>query len=80
MLHSYQAVLEEGQIKWIGTPPAVTSARVIVTVLPSEETALSSKKTGHNIKRQLGFMQGEMTIPDDINWGDEQIKEMFGVK
>ena len=80
MLHSYQAVLEQGQIKWIDTPPDVTSARVIVTVLPSKEDAVSSKKISNNKKRRLGFMQGKMTVPDDINWGDEQVREMFGVK
>jgi hypothetical protein len=33
MLQSYEAIFENGQMNWLGTPPQFTSARVIVTVL-----------------------------------------------
>lgn len=33
MLKSYEAMLENGQIKWLAEQPQMTSARVIVTVL-----------------------------------------------
>ena len=78
MSNSYQALLENGRIKWLETPPNVTSAKVIITVLQLEESALSEEKAGVKKKRQLGFMQGKMTVPDGIHWGDEEIKEMFG--
>jgi len=36
MLKSYEAIYENGQVKWLGEQPTVQSARLIVTVL--EET------------------------------------------
>ncbi|WNZ26480.1 hypothetical protein HJG54_07225 [Leptolyngbya sp. NK1-12] len=38
MLKSYEAIYENGQVKWLSDAPPITSARVIVTVL--EETVL----------------------------------------
>jgi hypothetical protein len=38
MLKSYEAIYENGQVKWLEEAPAVQSARVIVTVL--QETAI----------------------------------------
>ncbi len=28
--------------------------------------------------RKLGFMRGEITVPDDIHWGDKEILSDFG--
>jgi hypothetical protein len=42
MLKSYEAVYENGQVKWLGEQPNVQSARLIVTVL--EETVLPVKR------------------------------------
>ena len=42
MLKSYEAIYENGQVKWLGEQPAVQSARLIVTVL--EETVLPVKR------------------------------------
>lgn len=36
MLNSYEAVYENGQLKWLADKPSVSSARVIVTII--EET------------------------------------------
>ena len=33
MLQSYEALFENGQMQWLGQPPPITSARVIVTIL-----------------------------------------------
>ncbi|MEO5351601.1 MAG: hypothetical protein H7835_00055 [Magnetococcus sp. XQGC-1] len=33
MLKSYEAIYDHGQFLWLGTPPDVDNARVIVTVL-----------------------------------------------
>ena len=82
VLNSYKAILEKGQIKWLDTPPEINSARVIVTILPTEIELTNNTditKISSNNTRQLGFMQGEMSIPDDINWGDEQVQQLFGV-
>lgn len=80
MLNSYRAVIEEGKIKWLDTPPSVTSAQVIVTVLSPVEKDTLEDTQGVKQKRKLGFMQGEMTVPDDIHWGDEQVQDLFGVE
>jgi hypothetical protein len=42
MLKSYEAIYENGQVKWLGEQPAVQSARLIVTVL--EEPKLPVKR------------------------------------
>jgi hypothetical protein len=42
MLKSYEAIYENGQVKWLGEQPVVQSARLIVTVL--EETKLPVKR------------------------------------
>lgn len=42
MLKSYEAIYENGQVKWLGEQPTVQSARLIVTVL--EETVLPVKR------------------------------------
>lgn len=80
MLNSYRAIIEKGQIKWLDIPPPATSTQVIITVLSSTDIedldhAQTSKKN-----RKLGFMQGEMTIPDDVYWGDDQVQDIFGIK
>ncbi|SKB11322.1 conserved hypothetical protein [Planktothrix sp. PCC 11201] len=42
MLKSYEAIYEQGQMKWLADQPQVTSARVIVTIL--EENPLPVKR------------------------------------
>ncbi len=42
MLKSYEAIYENGQVKWLGEQPTVQSARLIVTVL--EETVPPVKR------------------------------------
>jgi hypothetical protein len=37
MLKSYEAIYENGQVKWLSEQPAVRSARVIVTILEETE-------------------------------------------
>lgn len=43
MLKSYEAVYENGQVKWVDEQPPVSSARIIVTVLenPLQEIAVT---------------------------------------
>ena len=36
MLKSYEAIYDHGRFRWLGTPPNVDKARVIVTVLPPQ--------------------------------------------
>ena len=37
MLKSYEAIYENGQVKWLNEQPTVRSARVIVTILEETE-------------------------------------------
>ena len=43
MLKSYEAIYENGQVKWLDEQPTVESARLIVTVL-EEETILVKRR------------------------------------
>ena len=42
MLKTYEAIYENGQVKWLSEQPEVSSARIIVTVL--EETQPPAKR------------------------------------
>jgi hypothetical protein len=44
MLESYEAVFENGQVKWLTDEPKVSSARVIVTIL-EDTTTLTRRRT-----------------------------------
>ncbi len=79
MLNSYRAVIEEGKIKWLDVPPSVTSAEVIITVLSPVEDTKSLDSQAIKQKRKLGFMQGEMTLPDNIHWGDKQVQDLLNL-
>ena len=37
VLQSYEAIYDHGRMQWLREKPAVARARVIVTVIPSEE-------------------------------------------
>lgn len=49
MLKSYEAVYENGQVKWLGEQPLISSARIIVTVL---EEPLQKVAVAQPIKRR----------------------------
>ncbi|MGB3759969.1 MAG: hypothetical protein WBA07_26945 [Rivularia sp. (in: cyanobacteria)] len=37
MLNSYEAIIENGQVKWLTDAPKVSKARVIITILSDPE-------------------------------------------
>ena len=59
MLKSYEAIYENGQIKWLSEQPEITSARIIVTIL---------EETKSQIKRRFPIpdMAGKVKILGDI--------------
>lgn len=59
MLKSYEAVYENGQLKWVAEQPPMHSARVIVTVV--EEVESSQPK-----RRFPGSLAGQVKILGDI--------------
>lgn len=46
---------------------------ILSKILTNEKVS----STSTTAKRQLGFMKGEITIPDDIHWGDEAVEAVF---
>lgn len=63
MLKSYEAIYENGQMKWLAERPEVSSARVVVTVL--EETTSTSEPSAK--KRTFpADMAGKIKILGDI--------------
>jgi hypothetical protein len=44
MLQSYEAIIENGQVKWLTDEPKVSKARVIVTIL-SDPIPQASRRT-----------------------------------
>lgn len=36
MLQTYEAIYRNGRLEWLDSPPTIDEARVIVTILPSE--------------------------------------------
>lgn len=44
MLKSYEALYENGQVKWLTEQPEVSSARVIVTVLEENPSLVPAKR------------------------------------
>ncbi len=59
MLKSYEAIYENGQIKWLTDRPEVDSARIIVTVLPAQESQIKRRSTPAS-------MAGKVEILGDI--------------
>ena len=43
MFKSYEALYENGQVKWLESPPPIQSARIIITIL--EEKASPPRRT-----------------------------------
>ncbi len=51
MLKSYEAIFENGQVKWLTEQPELKSARVIVTIL--EETVLADERVEPLVEKGL---------------------------
>ena len=59
MLKSYEAIYENGQVKWLGEKPEFNHARLIVTVL--EDTPAIPKR-----RSPPADLAGKVTILGDI--------------
>jgi hypothetical protein len=69
MLKSYEAIYENGQVKWLSDAAPVTSARVIVTVL--EETVPPVKRRIHAaVIASKARILGDLVSPivDEQDW------------
>lgn len=69
MLKSYEAIYENGQIKWLSDAPPVTSARVIVTVLEEAEPPVKRRIPAAAIAGKARI-SGDLISPivDEQDW------------
>lgn len=69
MLKSYEAIFENGQMKWVADQPNVTSARVIVTIL-EESAPPSQRRTASPTIAGQGRTLGDLVSPivDEQDW------------
>ena len=69
MLKSYEAIYENGQIKWLSDAPPVTSARVIVTVLEEAEPPVKRRIPAAEIAGKARI-SGDLISPivDEQDW------------
>lgn len=69
MLQSYEAVFENGQVLWLGTPPQIISARVIVTILETI-TPRPIRRTAAVSIAGKGRTLGDLVSPivDEQDW------------
>jgi hypothetical protein len=69
MLKSYEAILENGQMKWVADQPTVKFARVIVTVL-EEPAPHPQRRTASAAIAGQGRTLGDLVSPivDEQDW------------
>ncbi len=61
MLKSYEAIYENGQVKWLAEQPEVNSARIIVTVLEENPSPAPAKRRSPHVS-----IAGKGKTLDDI--------------
>lgn len=81
MLNAYEAVIENGNLKWLDTPPNLENRKVQVIILSTTENQDNGRyDLSKDGEKRLGFMREEkMIVPDDINKYDNEILEIFGI-
>ncbi len=69
MLKSYEAIYENGQLKWLAEQPEVAEARVIVTILPETAPIVKRRSAPDSIAGK-GKTLGDLVSPivDEQNW------------
>jgi hypothetical protein len=69
MLKSYEAIYENGQVKWLGEKPSVESARLIVTVLEESAAPVKRRMFPTDMAGQVKIL-GDIVSPivDEEDW------------
>jgi hypothetical protein len=69
MLNSYEAIYENGQVKWLAEQPQVSSARIIVTVLEETQAPVKRRSVPASIAGK-GKTLGDIVSPivDEEAW------------
>jgi len=69
MLKSYEAIYENGQLKWLADAPQVHSARIIVTVLEETEKLPKRRSFPESMVGKVEIL-GDIVSPivDEGDW------------
>ncbi len=69
MLKSYEAIYENGQVKWLKETPQITSARVIITILEESNKSLLRRTPPASVAGK-GKTLGDIISPivDQDDW------------
>jgi hypothetical protein len=69
MLKSYEAIYENGQVKWLNEQPTVRSARVIVTILEETEPPMKRRTPPASMAGKVKIL-GDIISPivDEEDW------------
>ena len=74
MLKSYEAIYENGQVKWLNEQPALSAARIIVTVLNDLSQGSQEPTETTQSLRKFGQFRGQIQISDNF---DEALPDEF---
>lgn len=69
MLKSYEAIFEDGQVRWVGEQPNIKSVRVSVTIL-AELGSQAQRRTASPAIAGQGRTLGDLvsSIVDEQDW------------
>jgi hypothetical protein len=69
MLKSYEAIYENGQVKWLSEQPTIRSARVIVTILEETEPIVKRRSPPASMAGKVKIL-GDIISPivDEEDW------------
>lgn len=83
MLQTYEVILNNGHITWLDNPPTATNKRTRIAFVDDEMTSPNLVSNLYDLNKageqRWGFLEGQATIPKDIDWTDDEIKELFGI-
>lgn len=86
MLHAYEAVIENGALRWLDTVPNLEQQTVQVIILPKQSAIrepitnqITQANATQSHQRVLGALAGKAQFPDDINKYDDEVARLFGV-
>ncbi len=70
MLKSYEAIYENGQVKWLSEQPGITNARVIVTILEETPPQPTRRRFPPESIAGKGVTLGDIVSPlvDEEDW------------
>ena len=64
MLRTYEAIIQDGQVKWLAEKPDIKSGRVFITVL--EDRSMGNLKINDSLKQNVLNLFGAEPDAQDI--------------